>query len=62
MNQFWFGDNRCQMFALLARFLNSWFTRRFLFSNLESVVKWNVVFVYTTVFVVLFTPERSSKL
>ena len=56
MNQFWFGDNQCQIFALLARFLNSSFTRRFLFSSLESVVKWNVVFVYTTVFVVLFTP------
>ena len=55
MNQFWFGDNQCQIFALLARFLNSSFTRRFLFSSLESVVKWNVVFVYTTVFVVLFT-------
>ena len=48
MNQFWFGDNQCQIFALLARFLNSSFTRRFLFSSLESVVKWNVVFVYTT--------------
>ena len=56
MKQFWFGDNRWQIFALLARFLNSSFTRRFLFSSLESVVKWNVVFVYTTVFVVLFTP------
>ena len=56
MNQFWFGDNQCQIFALLALFLNSSFTRRFLFSSLESVVKWNVVFVYITVFVVLFTP------
>ena len=56
MNQFWFGDNQGQIFALLARFLNSSFTSRFLFSSLESVVKWNVVFVYTTVFVVLFTP------
>ena len=35
-------------FALLARCLNSSFTRRFLFSSLESVVKGNVtVFVYT---------------
>ena len=56
MNQFWFGDNQCQIFALIARFLNSSFTRRFPFSSLESVVKWNVVFVYTTVFVVLFMP------
>ena len=57
MNQFWFGDNQCQIFALLARFFfNSSFKRRFLFSSLESVVKWNVVFMYTTVFVVLFTP------
>ena len=56
MNQIWFGDNQCQFFALLARFLNSSFTRRFLFSSSETVVKWNVVFVYTTVFVVLFTP------
>ena len=56
MNQFWFGDNQCQIFALLARFFfNSSFKRRFLFSSLESVVKWNVVFMYTTVFVVLFT-------
>ena len=46
MNQFWFGDNQCQIFALIARFLNSSFTRRFPFSSLESVVKWNVVFVY----------------
>ena len=56
MNQFWFDDNQFQIFALLARFLNSFFTRPFLFSGLESVVKWNVVFVYSTVFVVLFTP------
>ena len=56
MNQFWFGDNQCQIFTLSARVLNSLFTRRFLFSSLESVVKWNVVFEYTTVFVVLFTP------
>ena len=62
MNQFWFDDDKCQFFALLARFLNSSFTRSFLFPSLESVVKWNVVFVYTTVFVVLFTPSRSSKL
>ena len=62
MNQFWFGDSQGQIFALLARFLNSSFTSRFLFSSLESMVKWNVVFVYATVFVVLFTPERSSKL
>ena len=48
MNQFWFGDSQYQIFALLARCLNSSFTRRFLFSSLESVVKWNVVFVYTT--------------
>ena len=48
MNQFWFGDNQCQIFALLTRFLNSSFKRRFLFSSLESVVKSNVtVFVYT---------------
>ena len=46
MNQFWFGDNQCQIFALIARFLNSSFTRRFPFSSLESVVKWNVVFVH----------------
>ena len=52
MNQFWFGENQCQIFALLARCLNSLFTRRFLFSSLESVVKWHAVFVYTTVFVV----------
>ena len=56
MNQFCFGDNQCQIFALLAHCLNSSFTSRFLFSSLESVVKWNVVFVYTSVFVVLFTP------
>ena len=55
MNQFWFDDNQCQIFALSARFLNSSFTRRFLFS-LKSVVKWNLVFVYITVFVVLFSP------
>ena len=48
MNQFSFGDSQCQILALLARCLNSSFTRRFLFSSLESVVKWNVVFVYTT--------------
>ena len=35
MNQFWFGDNQRQIFTLLARFLNSSFTRRFLFSTLE---------------------------
>ena len=56
MNQFWFGDNQYQIFALLPRLLNSSFTRRFFFFSLESVVKWNVVFVYTTVLVVLFTP------
>ena len=39
MNQFWFGDNQGQFFALLARFLNSSVTRRFLFSSLESVGK-----------------------
>ena len=39
MNQSWFGDNQFQIFTLLARFLNSFFTRRFLFSSLESVVK-----------------------
>ena len=56
MNQFWFGDNQSHIFALLTRFLNSSFTRRVLFSSLESVFKWNVVFVYTTVFVILFSP------
>ena len=39
MDQFWFGDNQFQIFALLARCLNSSFTRRFLFSSLESVGK-----------------------
>ena len=39
MNQFWFGDNQCKVFALIARFLNSSFTRPFPFSSLESVVK-----------------------
>ena len=36
MNQFWFEDDKCQ---LLARLLNSSFTRSFLFPSLESVVK-----------------------
>ena len=46
MNQF--GLATSMRFALLVRCLISSFTRRFLFSSLESVIKWNIiVFVYT---------------
>ena len=46
MNQF--GLATTMRFALLVRCLSSSITRRFLFSSLESVVKWNVtIFVYT---------------